>query len=68
MDMPGFYRWGGGPCPYEWSFGWECGRDGDMVCVKRNTVSDMSNNYALSPVCPNKFLAFMGFIVKRLSI
>ena len=63
-----FYKWGGGPCPYSWSFGWLCGRDGDLVCVKRNTTSTGSNNYALSPVCSNRLLAFIAFILSAILV
>ncbi len=66
--LPRFYQWGGGGVPFKWSLGWLCGRDGDLVCVKLNSVSDMSNDYALSPVCSNKLLAIVGFVAKRLLV
>ncbi len=62
--MPEFIRWGG-PVRYRYSFGWWTGRDGDMMCVKRNKVACMGHDELLSPVCRNRPFAFLAFVAKR---
>jgi len=63
-NIPGFYRWGG-PDKYPWSFGWETGMDGDMIVVTPKIITEDGRcELFLSPVCSNRFLAFVAFLAK----
>ena len=66
--LPKFYRWGGGPCPYSWSFGWLTGRDKDLVCVRPNLHTPRAGEINLSPVCSNRLLALIAFILKAILV
>ncbi len=48
-----------------WALGWKTGIDNDLICVFPNVNSRIQENYTLSPVCSNRFLAFLAFAVKR---
>ena len=32
--LPKFYDWGGGSVPIQWSYGWQTGKNDDLICVK----------------------------------
>ena len=66
--MPRFYRWGGGGVLYTWSFGWWTGKDDDLLCVKSKISSDAEAEIALSPVCSNRVLALLAFLLKAILI
>lgn len=54
--LPKFYDWGGGGVPTWWTFGWETGRDNDLVCVKPQVTTPVEGETALSPSCRNRRL------------
>lgn len=60
-----FFRWGGGPTSYHWTFGWWTGPDEDLHCVIPCASTDSIAEMALSPVCSNRFLAVLAFLAKR---
>ena len=62
--FPKFYRWGCKDLPSYWSFGWETGKDNNLICVKPNILSEIAGEINLSPVCSNRFLAGSAFIMK----
>lgn len=62
--IPRFYDWG----EQAWSFGWETGKDNDLVCVKPNLHTSLQGEIALSPVCSNRLLAICAFVIKALLI
>lgn len=64
--MPEFMRWGGGDLPWKWSFGWWTGPDGDLLCVISGAKTSSQAEIALSPVCSNRFLAVLCFLLKCL--
>ncbi len=57
--LPHFFRWGDVGVSSKWSFGWEAGKDNDLVCVKPNVNTILAGEITLSPVCSNRFLAFI---------
>ena len=61
-------KWGGGPCPYSYSFGWLTGRDNDLVCVKANLRTPLEGEAYLSPVCSIKLLALLAFVLKNILV
>jgi len=61
-----FYRWGGGGVKHRWSFGWLTGIDNDLVCVSPNVRTRAMEYIALSPVCFNRLLALIAFLLKVL--
>lgn len=63
MKLPKFYRWGGGPIPYYWSFGWLTGKHNDLVCVKPHIQTE-EEEIALSPVCSNRLVALLAWAAK----
>ena len=63
--MPEFMRWGG-PDSWTWAFGWWTGKDDDLLCVVPNLQTWLRCAQALSPVCSNRFLAVLCFLLKRL--
>lgn len=70
-NHPRFYRWGGGPCPYEWSFGWLTGRDNDLICIRSRIGIELKEpalSVLLSPICSGRFLALFAFVVKVLLV
>jgi len=68
MKIPRFYRWGGGGVLTTWSFGWWTGKDGDLLCVKSRASSNIEAEIALSPVCSNRVLALLAFLLKAILI
>lgn len=55
------------PCGWiHWAFGWKTGIDNDLICVFPNVNSRVQEHYTLSPVCSNRFLALIAFLIKRL--
>lgn len=66
--LPRFYRWGGGGVPFRWSFGWFTGVDNDLVCVSPTVKTRSKENHLLSPVYPNRFLAFVAIVMKALLV
>jgi len=66
--FPKFYRWGGGGIPFKWSFGWLTGRDNDLVCVKPRIYTPVAGEIALSPVCSNRVLAIIAFVMKAILV
>ena len=56
-----------GPIPNRWCIGWLTGRDCDLVCVKR-TKEPYEAEMALSPISTNLFIAFIGFVLKRILV
>jgi len=67
-SLPKFYRWRGGSLPFCWSFGWETGKDNDLVCIKPHVRTGIEGKIALSPVCSSRFLAFCGFMMKAILV
>jgi len=65
---PEFMRWGGGGVPWKWSLGWWTGRDGDLLCVVPEVVETLLEELLLSPVCNNRFLALLAFLLKRMLV
>jgi len=68
MEIPRFYSWGGGGVSTTWSFGWWVGKDDDLLCVKSKTSTDAEAEIALSPVCSNRVLALLAFVLKAILI
>lgn len=68
MKIPRFYSWGGGGVPTTWSFGWWTGKDDDLMCVKSKTSTDTDAEIALSPICSNRPLALVAFVLKAILI
>jgi len=66
MTLPRYYKWGGGSSQTHWSFGWETGKDGDLICIKPNISSRLAGEINLSPSCSSRFLAFIAFILKAI--
>ncbi len=66
MNLPVFWRCGGGGLPYEWGFGYWTGPDKDLLCV-RETDNARKAEYLLSPICKTKFKAISEFL-KKLSL
>lgn len=64
--MPEFMRWGGGEMAWKWSYGWWTGPDGDLLCAVSEAKTSIRAEIALSPVCSNRFLAVLCFLLKRL--
>lgn len=67
MRLPKFYRWG----KDAWSFGWLTGINEDLVSIKPNILKRLNEpglSTILSPVCPNRFLALLGFLLKFILI
>jgi len=63
---PEFMRWGGGEVSRKWSFGWWTGRDKDLLCVVPEVSEPLLEELLLSPVCTNRLLAIITFVLKRL--
>jgi len=67
ISLPKFYRWDGF-ITSPWSFGWETGKDNDLVCVKPNILTKIEGEIALSPVCSTRLLAFWSFVMKAILV
>jgi len=67
-NLPRFYDWGGGGLPILWSFGWETGKDNDLICVKPKVETALDGEFALSPVCRSRAMAIFAFIIKSILI
>jgi len=67
-EQLGFHYWDNRhPCGWvHWAFGWKTGIDNDLICVFPNVKTRVLEHYALSPVCSNRLLALLAFIIKRL--
>lgn len=61
MKIPRFYRWNN-----NWSFGWETGEDNDLICIKPDISIKIEGDIYLSPVCSNRLLAFLAFVLKQI--
>ena len=66
--LPKFYHWGGGGLPIMWSFGWETGRDNDLICVQPKVGTALEGEMVLSPVCRNRPTAIFAFLIKNILI
>lgn len=66
--LPKFYDWGGGGVPVWWTFGWETGRDNDLICVKYKVTTPIEGEIALSPSCRNRLSALLAFVLKAILI
>ncbi|MBA7648698.1 hypothetical protein ES703_56486 [subsurface metagenome] len=66
--LPRFYYFGGGVVPLSWAFGWETGRDSDLICIRPNVQTRTAEYITLSPICSNRVLAFCAFITKVLLV
>ena len=64
MHIPKFYHWENRDGSSVWAFGWETGRDNDLICVKRNVQTTVVAELALSPVCSTRLLAILAFAIK----
>jgi|24BtaG_2_1085350.scaffolds.fasta_scaffold33864_1 hypothetical protein len=64
IDIPKFYRWGGGGVPSSWSLGWETGKDNDLICASPHVATRAREEHTLSPVCSNRLLAFICTVLK----
>lgn len=62
--LPRFYYFGGGTVSVSWAFGWETGRDNDLICVKPNVQTRTLEHITASPICSNRALAFCAFVIK----
>mgnify|MGYP001558422840 CR=1 FL=1 len=49
-----------------WIMGWLTGIDQDLVCIFPNIRTRVMEHWTLSPVCSNRFWAFIAYIAKRL--
>lgn len=71
IDSPHFHRWDKGFLGADWSFGWLTGRNRDLITLKPNIYTELSEpslSTLLSPICSNRFLAFCAFIMKVLLV
>lgn len=66
VSLPEFVAWGGGPVKTRWSLGWWTGPDDDLLCVVPSLYDRDHAELALSPVCSNRLLAVLAFLLKRL--
>ena len=49
-----------------WILGWLTGIDNDLICIFPHVKSRDLETHALSPVCSNRFISLLAFLVKRL--
>ena len=54
--------------PTWWTFGWETGKDNDLICVKPKVTTPIDGEIALSPSCRNRFAALLAFGLKAILI
>lgn len=64
-EMPRFFKWRGGSISDSWSFGYLTGKDQDLICIKSDTRDEVEAEILLSPVCSNRPLAILAFVLKR---
>jgi len=68
FSLPKLYEWGGGGLPRAWSFGWETGKDGDLICVRAKVEDTLQGEMALSPACHSRVEATLAFVLKAILV
>lgn len=61
------WRAGGGPLPFVYGFGFWCGEDGDLLCIRKFGEKETSElDLFLSPLKCNPLLALAAFLISNL--
>jgi hypothetical protein len=67
-SISGFSLWraGGEPLPFVYGFGFWCGKDGDLLCIRKFCEKETSElELFLSPLKCNPLLALAAFLISK---